>query len=70
MTAAQAEPRRRVIAASILLRDLCCRGNEPGRKSAKHDAAHAERRALQEVASRDRSIHAEVFVGGFHAAQL
>ena len=67
MAAAHAETRRRVVAASVLLGDLCGGGNELRRETAEQHAAHADRRALQEVASRDRPIHAEFFVEGVSA---
>jgi hypothetical protein len=70
MTAAQAEPRRRVVTSLVLISHFCRSRNQLRRESAKQDAAHAERRALQEVASRDGPIHAEVFVGGLHGRRL
>ena len=62
MAAAHAEAHRRVIAGAILFRDFSGRRDQLRSESAEQHAAHAERRALQEVASRDRTIHAEVFV--------
>ena len=53
MAAAHAEPRRWVVAGAILFGDFGGGGNQLRCESAEQYAAHADRRALQEVASRD-----------------
>ena len=63
VTAAHAETLRRVVAGAILLGELGGCGDELRCKSAEQHAADADRRALQEVASCDRLVHAEFFVG-------
>lgn len=70
MTPAQTKPRRWVVAALVLIRNFGRGRNQLRRESAKQYAAHAERRALQEVASSDGPIHAEVFIGGLHERGL
>jgi hypothetical protein len=46
-----------------LVRDVGRGRNELGSESAEQHATNTDGRALQEIASRDRPIHAEVLVG-------